>query len=150
MNTQTFNEIVEKRLDKIRKVLVKKAAEYSSADDRLHNFKVAARMEEPQDSPESALWGMMRKHLVSVLDIVAATRGGRYPSAAMRDEKIGDAINYLILLEALLIEHSPPEPEIVESEGTNAILRRAVENHTIKPLLDLNDLENIANEGDKK
>lgn len=127
MNTETFNTIVKDRVAKIQATLISKAAEYSNDKDRLHNFKVAARMEEPADSPESALWGMMRKHLVSVLDIVAATRNGKYPSSAMRDEKIGDAVNYLILLEALLIEHSPIEPRIEVSEGTNATMTRLVE-----------------------
>ena len=127
MKTEIFNQIVEARVEKIKATLIRKAAEYASEVDRLHNFKVAARMEEPQDSPESALWGMMRKHLVSVLDIVAATRGGRYPTAAMRDEKINDSICYLILLEALLIEHSPAEPAFVVSYGTNAKMSRFVE-----------------------
>jgi hypothetical protein len=126
MNTETFNTIVQDRVAKIQATLIKKAAEYASDKCRLHNFKVAARMEEPADSPESALWGMMRKHLVSVLDIVAATRNGKYPTAAMRDEKIGDAINYLILLEALLIEHSPVEKRIEVHEGTNATMTRII------------------------
>ena len=135
MKTEQFNEIVEARCEKIKKVLVKKAAEYSSDTDRLHNFKVASRIND--ETPEKALWGMMAKHLVSILDIVAATRGGRRPSAELRDEKVGDAINYLILLEALLIEQAPSEQVIVESVGTNAILRRAVENGVVKPLQDL-------------
>jgi hypothetical protein len=135
MRTDQFNTIVNSRCEKIQKVLVKKAAEYSSAEDRLHNFKVASRIND--ETPEKALWGMMTKHLVSILDIVAATRAGRRPSAELRDEKIGDAINYLILLEALLIEQGPAEQVIVESIGTNAILRRYVDNGIIKPLADL-------------
>jgi hypothetical protein len=110
MKTEQFNEIVEARCEKIKKVLVKKAAEYSSDTDRLHNFKVAARVND--ETPEKALWGMMAKHLVSILDIVAATRGGRMPSAEMRNEKITDAVNYLILLEALLIEHGDSEGQV--------------------------------------
>ena len=106
MNTQKFNEIVDTRCGKITAVLANKAKEYSSAVDRLHNFKVAAQLSRQAITPEQALFGMLRKHLVSVIDIVEDTAAGKYPSQALRDEKIGDSINYLILLEALLIEHS--------------------------------------------
>ena len=112
MNTETFNSIVDQRVEKIKATLVRKSAEYSSDDDRLHNFKIAGRIN--GETPEKALWGMMAKHLVSVIDIIADSNRGKLPSAAMRDEKLGDAINYLILLEALLIEKSPPDPVIVK------------------------------------
>lgn len=120
MNTETFNQIVDKRVEKIKATLIKKAAEYSSDDDRLHNFKIAGRIN--GETPEKALWGMMAKHLVSVIDIIADSNRGRLPSAAIRDEKLGDAINYLILLEALLIEKSPFEPVPVIIKGTCADL----------------------------
>lgn len=124
MNAETFNEIVEQRVAKIKATLMAKAAEYSSNDDRLHNFKVAARLESKPQTPEQALWGMMKKHLTSIIDIIDATGLGKYPTAAMRDEKFGDAINYLILCEGLLIEHSPPEKVVVASHGTNATMFR--------------------------
>lgn len=125
MKAEKFNEVVEERISKIKSTLVRKAAEYSSDDDRLHNFKVAARIN--GETPEKALWGMMSKHLVSVIDIISGTSAGKLPNADMRDEKIGDAINYLILLEALLIEKSPPEALVVE--GTCAELRYKTVDH---------------------
>lgn len=100
MNQQTFEqEVLRRRLSLIERTLASKAAEYAT-DDRLHNFKRAAAMLE--DFPESACVGFMTKHLVSVLDIV--DRLPVVPTREMIDEKIGDAINYLILLEALLVE----------------------------------------------
>jgi len=104
MNAMNFDAVVERRCDLIKSVLVNKAKEYASDVDRLHNFKVAAKLGRDETSPEQALWGMLRKHIVSVIDIIEDTAKGKYPPAAMRDEKIGDCINYLILLEALLIE----------------------------------------------
>jgi len=101
MNNEQFNQVVEDRISKIRAILVKKAVEYASDTDRLHNFKVAAQISSKPCTPEQALLGMWRKHLVSVIDIIES---GVKPSVELRDEKIGDAINYLILLEALLIE----------------------------------------------
>ena len=52
-------------------------------------------------TPQKALAGMFMKHLVSVLDLI---EGSLSPSEYMVNEKIGDAINYLILLEAVLKE----------------------------------------------
>lgn len=92
-------EILNPRIDAISNILAKKAHEYAQDNDRLHNFKVAARIKD--ESPEKALWGMSTKHLVAIIDMV---EGRLKPTEFMINEKIGDMINYLILLEALLKE----------------------------------------------
>lgn len=59
-------------------------------------------------STEKALMGMGAKHFVSVNRIVRDTEKGEAASKAVWDEKIGDAINYLILLDLIhneRIEH---------------------------------------------
>ena len=96
---EQFNEILEKRILSIKSILGNKAKEYAMGGDRLHNFKVAARVK--NESPEKALWGMAIKHLVCIIDMVD---GELEATAPMVDEKIGDMINYLILLEALMKE----------------------------------------------
>lgn len=99
MNAKDFNELFEKRVSQCRNMLVKKADEYASDTDQLHNFKVGARLLDT--TPEKALFGMMAKHLISVMDLI------NDPSKATQyliNEKISDNINYLILLEALLTE----------------------------------------------
>ncbi len=104
MNNETFDKILKDRLDKIVAVLGSKGEEYSSEGDRLHNFKVAARIGvDAHATPEEALWGMLNKHLVSVMDIVAQCHEERC-SEEILNEKLGDTINYFILLEALLRE----------------------------------------------
>lgn len=104
MKGEDFNQVVEKRILQIRRVLQAKACEYATDDDRMHNFKVAARLEQNEQSQEQALWGMLKKHLVSVIDIVEMTGRGICPAPELVDEKIGDSINYLVLLEAMLVE----------------------------------------------
>jgi hypothetical protein len=99
-----FDKIVEHRVERIIAVLASKGKEYSSETDRLANFKVAAKLASKPETPEQALWGMMRKHLVSVIDIIDATAQGIVPSDELREEKINDSICYLALLDALLIE----------------------------------------------
>ncbi len=111
MNKLDFDKIVNNRLDAIEQTLSNKAKEYSTDTDKLHNFNVAAQMN--NETREKALWGMATKHLVSVKDIIDATTKGNFPSNAMIDEKIGDLINYLVLLEACLKERNVVnEPQV--------------------------------------
>lgn len=106
MKHETFSQLVEARQKLCREVLDQKDQEYSSDADRLHNFKAAGRMS--GCSPEMALWGMFAKHLVSVKDeIDKMDENWNYvPSMAWVYEKIGDCINYLHLLEGLVVERS--------------------------------------------
>lgn len=103
MTASTFDDILQKRLNSIASVLGAKAKEYASDYDRLHNFKRTAKILDC--SPERALIGFFVKHLVSLLDIVDAIDPPEEPlKPEVVNEKIGDAVNYLILLEGLLIE----------------------------------------------
>lgn len=101
MKPQDFSVIVNNRIERIRNVLSTKALEYSSNLDRLGNFKRAAAIQ--QDTPEAALIGMFSKHMVSILDAVDSIESIDR-SMDFWDEKLSDAINYLILLEALVFE----------------------------------------------
>ena len=98
MDAKTFDKIATDTLEKCHDTLVVKAKEYASSRSRLHNFHVAARLN--RVPVREALWGMATKHLVSVIDIV----NGRECSREVLDEKIGDMINYLILLKAVVVE----------------------------------------------
>jgi len=100
MKTEVFQKLLERRIGKIQETLSSKAKEYAT-EDRLHSFKVAARLQNTNQA--TALWGMSTKHLVSVIDMVD---GVQVPTKHKIDEKIGDLINYLILLEAALIEEA--------------------------------------------
>jgi hypothetical protein len=102
MNNNEFNKIVQEMVTKCMDTLCKKGAEYG-AEDRLHSFKVAAGIE--GTTPIQALAGMMAKHTVSVFDMCRECRAGADYPPAMWDEKIGDHINYLLLLWALVREY---------------------------------------------
>ena len=106
-----FDDVLKERLRKTESVLAAKAQEYATGENRYHNFHRAAEL--LGCTPEQALMGMLAKHLVSVLDMVEVTAelGWRpWPSEDMIDEKIGDTINYLILLEGLLKQRSGRAP----------------------------------------
>jgi len=101
MNSKDFDAVVEQRLEKIRALLIRKGAEYAYGGDRLSNFKRAAAVQ--QCTPERALVGMLTKHIVSILDIIDNIET-KCPSIDLTEEKIGDYVNYGILLEALIKE----------------------------------------------
>lgn len=96
MKTPEFNDIITAMLDHCTDTLIHKAKEYAT-DDRLHNFKQAAHLQ--GITPMQALGGMMAKHTVSVYDMIASGKAYR---ADLWDEKIGDSINYLLLLRAMV------------------------------------------------
>lgn len=98
MTHDEFDKLLERRIELITDVLASKACEYADGEDRLYNFKRAARIGET--TPAKALKGMLLKHLVCVFDLIDLEAS----NTKLIDEKLGDTINYLILLEALLKE----------------------------------------------
>jgi len=102
MTIAQFKKLAEKRFAYCLDLMVNaKHKEYSRNDDKLYNFKRAGHI--LNITPEKALAGMLSKHLVSVLDI-ADESGMENIVPKKLDEKISDAINYLVLLEALIKE----------------------------------------------
>lgn len=111
MTADEFGVILEQRILQMRAVLGIKAGEHASTTDRLHNFKRSASMLPDGQSdqfsyttPGEALLVMMCKHWTAIAEMVEANAIGRGFTDGYVDEKIGDAINYLVLLEALLKE----------------------------------------------
>lgn len=109
MRLQEFIKLTNKMLNICKETLLSKSKEYSTEDDKLHNFKEAARRGK---TPEQALLGMDMKHRVSIEDLVDDTKGLSPEqfldkwSPAKVEEKIKDSINYLLLLNALIDERT--------------------------------------------
>ncbi len=60
MKTEQFNDIIESQQKRCTDILITKAKEYAT-EDRLHNFKVAAKLQ--MTTPINALAGMLAKHI---------------------------------------------------------------------------------------
>lgn len=99
MNNKEFEEIFDSTVSTARALLVEKAKEYASNVDRMHNFKAAAGA--LNVTPELALRGMSTKHTISVNDMV---KNPDNYTMAQWEEKLGDELNYIILLKALVWE----------------------------------------------
>ena len=102
MTHDDFNKVTSNRFAKCWDTLIAKSTEYATDSDRLYNFKQAAAMQ--NITPEAALIGMLSKHLVSIFDLVNGIAHDHHKPVEAGDEKIGDAVNYLILLEGLIVE----------------------------------------------
>ncbi len=102
MTSDNFDAIFESTVEMARKVLVDKAKGYADASDRLHNFKRSAAF--TRETPAQVCVGFMVKHLTSIADMVDRQATGIVPQDNDIHEKFGDAINYLVLLKALVFE----------------------------------------------
>lgn len=129
MNQNDFNDLVESTMESCKKTLVKKREEYviDLAADVLSNFKNNAELS-IAGTPEGIGWELMTKHLQSIKDYCE----GRKVGSEVLDEKIGDAINYLVLIKAVISER--------EGFGTDAV-NDAV-NEAVNPLT-LEQMEEI-------
>lgn len=110
MTNEEFDKVLLRALSHADTVLNSKKGEYASVEDRLHNFKRAAALQ--GCTPEKALLGMQAKHTVSIEDMVNDLAKGIVPKEALIWEKIGDRINYDILLLGLLMERLTSGPHV--------------------------------------
>ena len=100
MNTPEFEKVVKDQFEFCFNLLFEKSKQYSiGTPDRLHAFKVAAEFQGITNKQE--LLGMLTKHLVSLSDMIGSDDDY---SEDVWNEKISDAINYLLLLKATVIE----------------------------------------------
>ncbi|MBU1173493.1 MAG: hypothetical protein KKD44_28330 [Proteobacteria bacterium] len=103
MTPAIFNKLVKEVYQEGKRKLNDASKGYSGDDDRLSFFKRAGDLD--GETPERALKGMWKKHLVSVLDIIKMTEEcPEKLTIALVREKICDSMNYHPLLLALLVE----------------------------------------------
>lgn len=96
----TYEAAIRDQIEHCWELLFSKRKEYATADP-FHNFRRAADLQ--GITKEQALIGMMDKHVISVHDMVNEAAEGASFSAAKWREKIGDNINYLLILWAMVL-----------------------------------------------
>lgn len=95
-----FDTLVRQRCEALITTLSVKGREYRRNNNEFHNFEKGGQI--TGQSREKVLIGFMLKHLISVMDIVDDLDKGIEPSPSAVDEKVGDLIVYLTILEAML------------------------------------------------
>jgi len=101
MTNEEFTEVVERRIKILKSTLISKGEEYGKTKDRLKNFKDAANLIEC--SNEEALLGFVAKHIIALKDFIHDQSAFNI-TREQWDEKIGDIIAYMVLLDGLLTE----------------------------------------------
>lgn len=104
MTPSAFNDVVNRQVSHCLNLLCAKGSEYAPGTDRLIAFKKAAALQ-GRTQAQAAL-GMLAKHLISVVDMIQSKE--TY-SAEKWDEKIGDSINYFLIIRAIVTEETEDE-----------------------------------------
>ena len=124
MTREDFSRRVEKRIDLVRQTLLTKHKEYAKDDNVFRNFDEAAGGLSLHSTSAEVLWSYMTKHLVSIKDIVS----DNVPvDNAVVSEKIGDVINYLILLEAMLNEKGERHCKLKEAYAKHKLYNKSID-----------------------
>lgn len=101
VSPEYWQRYLDGKLAEIKDTLSNKSTEYAVSTDKLHNFnKAVVAAAGRYNTREGALFGMMLKHWVSILDILDKLDDGTLPTQRILSEKFGDMIAYLLLLEA--------------------------------------------------
>ena len=102
MTKEFFKDVLDNTIKETKEVLGVKAMEYVRNNNAMHNFDVGARM--TGQTREQVLYGFALKHHISLSDMKNDLTKGKLPSKALVNEKFGDAINYLILEKASILD----------------------------------------------
>lgn len=105
MKTNDFLKHVRERMARSMGVLDSKRKEYVYNDNPFQNFEEGVGMS-IVNTREAVTYGYAVKHLQSIRGIIENFEvEGATPPKEVIIEKFGDAINYLIILEQMLLEH---------------------------------------------
>ena len=102
MTYDKFMELLEERFNKTRETYSTKMIEYANVNDVFESFKKGVGFSF-HDTPEGVAWEYACKHFESIKTIISKCPV-EVPTDELLEEKIGDAINYLIILEGLIKE----------------------------------------------
>ncbi len=115
MKNEDFTKLMLDRIEAYKNKQISKGEEYSRNGDRFSNFRGQARLGlKDNETPESALWGNLRKHMQSLIDITNDLEQGKLPTPEMLAEKFDDYHIYGHLWEGLITERMwTPTPAVV-------------------------------------
>jgi hypothetical protein len=113
MNYNDFEQMAMHSLAEIMERFHNKNTEYASQEDVFSNFKKAAGGLSYHCKAEQVAWEYAVKHLQSIKDMIASETS----TAEAIDEKIGDAIAYMLLIKGMLYSRINYNPKYPDYEG---------------------------------
>ena len=102
MNLKKFEILLKEIFKRTENVFLTKRNEYANNEDVFKSFKNGVGFS-LHTEPEQVAWSYLAKHLESIQSIIKKLPNEK-PSKELIEEKVGDAINYLIIIEGLLKE----------------------------------------------
>jgi hypothetical protein len=125
MSHEMFEAIVEARVEKIKHTLLAKGKEYGVGGDRLHNFRKGQLMAGKPITMAQLLKGFKLKHDISLDDMI---EGDVEVTEYLINEKIGDELCYLLLMEAVMRSEwqllpTLPSYEIIDQPSVKVVLK---------------------------
>ena len=109
-DTPFINSIKHITFSEVERLLERKGDEYSTQENRLENFLLAARSE--NITPEQALWNFMLKHVLSLKKFINEVDEGKRQDPMTWVEKTNDITTYLVLLRAMVYKRSEIEQAV--------------------------------------
>ncbi len=105
MNRKDFSNYVDFVKERTSNVLQAKGDEYSYNSGAFENFEEGVSIG-LANTREAVAWGYVTKHIQSVRALIREVDSGKedHLTDKLIDEKFGDVINYMILIEAMLKE----------------------------------------------
>lgn len=122
MTQEEFNLITNKLFGDCNNVLTQGSKEYAGDEDKLANFKDCAEL--IGISPEKVAFVYLYKHIAGVAKYVR----NQEPQRDSIEGRVTDAINYLALLNAILLERPSIEGFGDRSSNKNDSLSREQDN----------------------
>ena len=113
MTRRQFEVYLEHVLDRTKKVLGNKGDEYSYNNGAFENFEEGVGLGF-SITREAVAWGYAVKHLQAVKAMITQIEKGNEVQLTntLVEEKFGDVINYMILIEAMLKERIENENQL--------------------------------------
>ncbi len=102
MRSEQFATMFAELQYREQKLLVEKAAEYATDEDRMANFKNALHLQLPPDTPEACAWNYMAKHLEASMQGLRQLGEGQAMPLDFWREKLGDIRVYCSLILGML------------------------------------------------
>ena len=100
MTIKEFKILLDQTFEKSKKTYNLKMNEYATDIDVFQSFREGVGFSF-QDTPEGVAWNYACKHFESIKNIISKVQD-EVPTDEILDEKIGDAINYLIIIKSLI------------------------------------------------
>ena len=96
MNRQRLEQIFENRIAECRETMGMKGKVYATDENRLSNFYAGAEL--AKLTPQQYAFSLVSKHIIALRDKINADEP---MSDEFITEKMGDIINYMVLIEGL-------------------------------------------------